>query len=178
MVTGLRLQTVTILRPCISSRGTRPLRPEQTVRQVWPSYSSVLSVPGASPTLMVETYKLADSIGDLLTSSLSLVLDLLSLLSGLVSDRLLLGLRSSCRSDGCTSVSSTGSTLSSQFLLLLLALLLSLQVDGLDVENDVVLVDLDLLRVLNLQTEEGRVLDEVGVTDNVVVSLLTSALLV
>jgi hypothetical protein len=120
----------------------------------------------------------ADSIGDLLTSSLSLVLDLLSLLGGLVSDRLLLGLRGSCRSDGCTSVSSTGSTLSSQFLLLLLALLLSLQVDGLDLENDVVLVDLDLLRVVDLQAEERRVLDEVGVTDNVVVSLLASALLV
>ena len=31
------------------------MRPEQTVRTIWPSYSEVLSVPGASPQAMVET---------------------------------------------------------------------------------------------------------------------------
>lgn len=120
----------------------------------------------------------SDGISDLLASSLCLVLDLLGLLGSLLNDRLLLGLRSSCRSDSCACVGSTGGTLGSQFLLLLLALLLGLQVNGLDLENDIVLINLDLLGVVDLQTKQGRVLDKVGVTNNVVVSLLASALLV
>ena len=55
IVTGLRLHTATILRFCISSSGIKPFRPEQTVRTTWPSYSVVLSVPGASPTAIVDT---------------------------------------------------------------------------------------------------------------------------
>lgn len=62
-------------------------------------------------------------------------------------------------------------------LLLLKTLLLSLGVDGgLHVE-DIVLIDLELILVLDLEPEQGRVLDKVEVTNNVRVALFASALL-
>lgn len=94
--------------------------------------------------------------GDLLLDLLNLLLDLLL---GAVDKR---GL--------ATSGSSSG-------LLLLEALLLGLGVNGRLHIEDVVLVDLDLVAVLDVEAEEGGVLDEVDETDNVREALLAGALL-
>jgi len=90
--------------------------------------------------------------------------DILGLLAGLL--RLLLD-----------RLASRSLTTSGGGLLLLLLLFLGLGVEGLDGRNDLVNVDGDLLALIDLQAEHGRVLDEVEVTDNVVVALLASALL-
>lgn len=74
---------------------------------------------------------------------------------------------------GCSACAGSGS--SSGLLLLLLALLLGLCVNGLDLEDDVVQLDVDLL--VKLQAKDRRVLDEVDVTDDVVVALLAGPLL-
>lgn len=95
--------------------------------------------------------------GDLVASFLHLLTGLL----GLLLDRL---------ASRSFSTSSCG-------LLLILLLLLGLSVEGLHRRNDLVDVDGDLLSLGNAQAEHGRVLDEVEVTDNVVVTLLASALL-
>lgn len=99
----------------------------------------------------------SDSACDLLASLLSLLAGLLGLLLDLLGSR-------------CLSTSSGG-------LLLLLLLLLGLGVEGLHRRNDLFNVDGDLLTLGNLEAEHGRVLDEVEVTDDVVVSLLAGALL-
>jgi hypothetical protein len=64
---------------------------------------------------------------------------------------------------------------SGSLLLLLLALLLGLRVHWLDVEDNTIGVNIDL--VVQLQSKDGRVLNEVDMSNNVVVSLLSSPLL-
>ena len=70
---------------------------------------------------------------------------------------------------------SRDSTCSGGLLLLLLPLLLRFGVDGLDLEYDIILVDIDL--VVQLQAKERGTLNKVGVPNDVVIPLLSSPLL-
>lgn len=100
----------------------------------------------------------SDGACNLLASLLSLLTGLLGLLLNRLAGR------------GLAASGSSG-------LLLLLLFLLGLGVESLDGSNDLVNVDGDLVALGNLQAEHWRVLNEVQVTDNVVVALLASALL-
>jgi hypothetical protein len=104
-----------------------------------------------------------DGLARCLCQALCLVLDGLSSLAALIS-----GQRGRCgaRRNG---IGDSG------LLLLLLALLLGLCVDGLDLEDDAIDINVDL--VIQLQAEDGRVLNKVDMSDDVVVALLAGALL-
>lgn len=112
-------------------------------------------------------------------SSLLLGSLLLLLLLRLISSNLLLGRLNNLLdlllgAINKRSLTTSGSSSSS---LLLLLLLLSLGVNGRLHVKDVITINLDLVLILDIEAEQGRVLDKVDVADDVGVSLLAGSLL-